>query len=455
MDTDLADYVDFPRETLDVELKQWIDLTDGVAKAKIARHLAALANHGGGYLIFGFNDDLTRALDRPTDLGHFNRDEFTSIVKRYLTPAFQCEVTLVKASDGLIFPVVRVPPHGAVPIAAKTDGPNDPKGRPQGIVSGSYYIRKPGPESAPIRGPEEWQPIIRRCVLNDRGALLREIASVVQPGSIQGQPAAEDHLATWHKLSDQRYLDLTRKAQDLEWPVAIANNRCQLSYLIVAVDGEALPRESTVQILEEVNVQVRGTVWTGWSMFYPFTRPEIAPAWHPEREDGTGADVLEGDLLGDGTFDTSLPDYWRFTPDGRATIIRPYREDRPRTVAANGKAAGTWMSPETVIRETTELVTHARLMAERFETATSIAFRCSWLGLAGRQIDDFDGIYWSPGRIAKAGHRTTQGEWSLAALAGNWPTIVADLACPVLSLFGFDQCGADLVNGLAPRFRKL
>jgi predicted HTH transcriptional regulator len=30
---------------------------DPVAQANVARHLAALANHGGGYLLFGFRDN--------------------------------------------------------------------------------------------------------------------------------------------------------------------------------------------------------------------------------------------------------------------------------------------------------------------------------------------------------------------------------------------------------------
>ena len=55
---DLQDLVENPPEVLDVELKDWIDIAnDSVAKADIARHLAALANHGGGYLLFGFHDN--------------------------------------------------------------------------------------------------------------------------------------------------------------------------------------------------------------------------------------------------------------------------------------------------------------------------------------------------------------------------------------------------------------
>jgi predicted HTH transcriptional regulator len=116
MNADLADLVDNPRETPDVEVKGWLDLDDSVTRANLARHIAALANYGGGYLVFGISDDLTRDQNRPQSLEKFNRDVFSSIVRKYLTPTLQCDVAIVTASDGVEFPVVRVPSHGAVPI---------------------------------------------------------------------------------------------------------------------------------------------------------------------------------------------------------------------------------------------------------------------------------------------------------------------------------------------------
>lgn len=53
---DLADLVNHPNETLEVELKGWVDLSDKAAKAELAKDLAAIANNGGGYILFGFAD---------------------------------------------------------------------------------------------------------------------------------------------------------------------------------------------------------------------------------------------------------------------------------------------------------------------------------------------------------------------------------------------------------------
>ncbi|MEI9852806.1 MAG: ATP-binding protein [Sphingomonas sp.] len=452
--SDLTDLVDYPRETLDIELKAWIDLSDKVAQAKLARHIAALANHGGGYLVFGFSDDQSAAPERPADLSAYSRDTFGKIVTRYLTPALQCDLELVRSSAGLLFPVVRVPSHGPVPIGAKADGPHDPKGQPQGIRAGTYYVRKPGPKSEAALGIEDWQPLIRRCVLSDRDSLLADIGRAVQPRAEPPIVAETDRLTAWHDDSAARWRTIVAGAAAPRWPVPIETNHCQLSYMLLSDTGVAIPPGELRELLEQANRDVRQTVWTGWSMFYPFTRPDIAAALHPEHDDGTGIDVLESNLIGDGDFDTSLPDYWRFAADGRATILRPYREDRPRSVEAKGRPAGSWLSPETVIRETAELVAHARTMAERCG-ADRVAFRCSWRGLAGREIDDFGDFYWSPGRSAQAPQRTTAGAWDIPALVADWHAVVAELSCPVLSLFGLPNCGADLVAGLAPRFIKL
>lgn len=83
--------------------------------------------------------------------------------------------------------------------------------------------------------------------------------------------------------------------------------------------------------------------------------------------------MLESNFIDDGEFDTSLTDDWRYGADSRATILWAHREDRARSVEQEALAVGSWLSPETVIRETAALVTHARIMAER-SGATQIAF---------------------------------------------------------------------------------
>lgn len=260
-------------------------------------------------------------------------------------------------------------------------------------------------------------------------------------------PVAEERLRTWHTDAESKYDDVVPK--DFSWPVPLKEYCYQLSYLISHND-EAIPIGELGRILEEINNEVRDTVWTGWSMFYPFSRPEIAPSIHPENADGTGADLLETILLEGGLFDTTTPDFWRIAPDGRAILFRGYRED------VRMEDPGRWLSPETVLRETAELVRHARAFARRFPSATTVSFRCVWKGLKGREFKDFDpGTFWRPGRIATANERTVSGEYPVVQLGATWPKIVSDLGCPILYLFGFTECSPEFVEGMAPRFIKL
>jgi hypothetical protein len=46
----LSDLIAGANENLGVEFKAWMDTGEAEHRAKLARHIAALANHGGGYL---------------------------------------------------------------------------------------------------------------------------------------------------------------------------------------------------------------------------------------------------------------------------------------------------------------------------------------------------------------------------------------------------------------------
>lgn len=452
-ETDLSDLVDSPRETLEVELKGWMDLSEPVVRANLARHAAALANHGGGYVVFGFKDDLTVDPARPDSLDDHNRDTFSAIVKKYLSPSFQCEVVRVENKDHLTFPVVRVPGHGRRPVVARANGPTGKNGKVQGIQTGYCYVRKPGPESAPAITEEEWAPLIRRCVINDRDGLLRDFAALVQ-SPVPPTPDSGARLAAWDKATDERYLVALAAAAPIDWPVELTKNRYLLSYMITTEDDETIPPDALRRVLDEVNNEVRDVVWTGWSMFYPFSRDEIAPVVMPENEDGSGVEVLETNLIGKSR--TAHHDFWRVSADGRASVVRAYGEDSPGACKYRNLSAGEWLSPETVLRDTTELVTHARLLSTRYAAATRIKFRCNWSGLAGRQLADFDQrISWGSTRPASADARAVEGEFSVAQVTADWETVVADLGCPVLRLFNLNGCGPELIKKIVPRFRKL
>lgn len=177
-----------PRETMAVELKAWLDLDTKEHRAKLAKELIALANHGGGQVLLGFDDEGPRAIQRPAAY-KVSVDDINGVVSAYADPTFHCEVREVSGHV-----VISVPGGHAVPIRARRGGPNGE------IVANSYYIRRPGPSSETPQTGLEWDILLRRCIEN-REAELEAIVVRVQRAML-AKPAApsEDPVKMIKKL---------------------------------------------------------------------------------------------------------------------------------------------------------------------------------------------------------------------------------------------------------------
>src|SRR5208337_4552372 len=124
-DSDLSELLMGKSEDLGVEYKAWMDTSEGEARANLARHIAALANYGGGYLVFGVDESTRQPLGETTfDRKLFGQDAIAGIVRKYLDPRVGIRVDSAE-HDGVSYPVVIVPGHGARPIVAIADGPQD------------------------------------------------------------------------------------------------------------------------------------------------------------------------------------------------------------------------------------------------------------------------------------------------------------------------------------------
>jgi hypothetical protein len=152
---DLGDLWAEPRETLNVELKAWLDLTDINHRALVAKEIIALANHGGGYLVIGFEEladgSFKPAGSRPPNLNAWSQDDIQSIVAKYIDPSVQCRVahqTAPASTDR--YPIVIVPGGHRVLIRAKSGSPDGK------LVPHRVYTRRPGPTSEEPQTAEEW-----------------------------------------------------------------------------------------------------------------------------------------------------------------------------------------------------------------------------------------------------------------------------------------------------------
>ena len=96
----LADLLVDLREDLDLEVENWLDLQGNKNdKAIFAKAVLALANHGGGFIVLGFEETgegMAEAANRPATLERYNQDLINGIVQNYCDPPIHCAVHLVR-----------------------------------------------------------------------------------------------------------------------------------------------------------------------------------------------------------------------------------------------------------------------------------------------------------------------------------------------------------------------
>jgi hypothetical protein len=205
---ELVALVDHPREDVATEIKGWLDLAQKSERANVARELIALVNHGGCSLLFGFTDEPTGwhpCGPCPYDLSNYSPDELNNILKKHAEPAFECYTYHITSTAGSAHEVVRVPGGHMMPIRAH--------GGPAGsnLVDHCYYIRRPGPESAPPDSGREWDELITRCVENNRERQVESFRRIIAAMATAPDVAASvAQLATTPSLVDWSARSLNR-----------------------------------------------------------------------------------------------------------------------------------------------------------------------------------------------------------------------------------------------------
>jgi Schlafen, AlbA_2 len=199
------------RETLEVELKGWIDIVNSADhKAVLAKAIIALANHGGGVIIIGFEkagNAMMSAQSRPANLAGYTPDTVNAVVNRYAEPAFHCDVRILSAPGSSdTYPIIVVPGGHRLPIRAKRDGPNR-----QTIQQNTYYIRRPGPQSEPPQTAQEWDALMRRCLSNAREKLLNSFRFLMDGAPARFEETELDRVRQWFDASKARWKERTEE----------------------------------------------------------------------------------------------------------------------------------------------------------------------------------------------------------------------------------------------------
>ncbi len=205
----LADLLVDPRESLDFEVKNWLDLQgSNEDKATFAKAVLAISNHGGGFIVLGLveaDEGIVEAEDRPATLDAYSQDLINGIVQNYCDPPFHCAVHIIPNPAGALFPVVVIPGGHRVPVRARRSGPNG-----NTVSNNAIYVRKPGPRSEAPQSAQDWDDLLSRCLRNRRDEMLDQIRDLISGAVPQIEQAAEpERLDKWIESGFSRWTELT------------------------------------------------------------------------------------------------------------------------------------------------------------------------------------------------------------------------------------------------------
>lgn len=443
----LADLLLGPREDLDCEIKNWLDLVNSAdAKATFAKAVLALANHGGGFVVFGLaqaTTGFTEAPDRPVTLDGYDQDLINGIVANYCDPALHCSVYFVAVPNGAVHPIVTVPGGHRMPVRAKRSSPDN-----KTVQNNAIYMRRPGPRSEMPQTSQDWDALLGRCQNNRRDELFDQIRGLIA-GAVPQAPAAPepDRLGEWIERCRARWTQLIKPVPVGRGP-RMPHGRYSIGYEII---GDRKP--VTLAQLPDV-LRASAVRHTGWPPFWLPTRTGIAPyAMDDAIECWIGGDTDNPSEQ----HDAAHADFWRIDPSGLAYLIRGYQED-----VLDGPQGRKTYPPATAfdlvlpVWRIGEALLHAeRLAANLFNGATTIKFTVTYEGLAGRQLVTLDGrrtLF--NGRTAHQSQITLTTHVDAQSIGSNLPEIVQPLLEPLYALFDFFVLPASLVAEELARMRS-
>lgn len=454
--TRIQELIDRPSESLTVEIKTWIDPDQAEGQAKIVRSVLALRNHGGGYLVVGFDDKTyePNLVDAPTDVrARFHPDKVQALINRYASEPFEVGVGFGER-DGTTFPVLVVPTGVRTPVAAKADLI---VGDRKQVATDDVYVRTLRSNNTPSTAKaswKDWGALVDVCFDNreaDIGRFIRRhLASAAVPGFLQQLTAAvgsptqprvsiEQRLQDLLDAGEQRFFGLVN-AQALQlpdvgwWEVALI------------IDGE-VPKHgantSFLNLLDASNPDL-----TGW------------PIWMDSR---AFAEQSERPYVFDGKWETlivsldgfpSNVDFQQVDPAGKFYLRWALQDDISNTTRApTPKSAFDFGLP--IIRSAEAIavgLAFAKAMGCSPDKCT-LQFAFRWSGLQGRELSSWA----QPARRIRAGRHAHQDrvtvfqqvalDTPLSAIGG----MLAHMLKPLYELFDGFELDASIIEDLSTR----
>ncbi len=428
-----------PREDLAAEYKTWLDLTTTEHKAVLAKAAIALANHGGGFIVVGFNDDGPQLLqvDRPEDFPEVTQDQVNTAIRRFATPEFHCRLyNIPHPTNRMLHPIIVVPGGMMEPVMSKRDC--------NGVISKNRcYIRKPGPRSEEPQTVEEWRALLQRCIQAGREDMLDAIRTIVT-GRIEAAPIPPDAAGDLHAFCEAARARWSELADELpeEAPARFPLGHYEMGFSLI--DAQPAPNLQELQSRLDTARKIKLTGWTvflsmgtrGWE---PYPHEEFVEAWVGRQ--------IERDRSYD---DAAHADFWRASRDGKLYTIRGYTEDS----RSDRYEVGAVIDVTLPVWRVGEGLLFASRLAEAFEDVEAIAVECRFTGLDKRLLTGGEFEYAiSDKRVSHTDQVTLTGQATIDQIRDNLTEFVHDLMSPLYERFHFFNLPVELVDRELGRLR--
>lgn len=418
------DWLLSPSETLDFEVKQWLDMTDVESHGIVAKALIALENHGGGFLLFGYKEDATKKLipdpARPALMKPYLTDAMNAILKKRAEPSFHVEVTLqTHPVTEENYPLVRVTGRSKVPIRSDSETSGG------SLKNYVYYVRAPGPESRSPLNAAEWDALLRRSLQNQREEIVGLLRTLL-PGApeLLGVPPADEQqtLHSFVQASTARWETLNAGLPE-DHPSKITRGHFSFAARVL---GNS--KNGSAKTIIEANQSARK--YTGWPTFVTLHQDQTKP----RLVEG----CIEAWLAHINYPDVGHADFWRIDPKGNFFLLRGYQEDSLDPAKGFGKTGELFEATLAVWRLGEFLLRVSDLAELMFETGFELLVECKWTGLAGRHLFVHNMRRYIPsGYAATEEAVTTRGKFTQQVVRELLPETVKALTHSMYEHFDF------------------
>ena len=431
-----------PTEDLDAEYKGWLDLREDRDRANLAKAVIALANHGGGVIVLGFEESSAGLVARPKPAGipDVTQDDINAAVARYATPQFQCRLHLVEHPDASSFhPVIRVP-GGDVPVLSKRDRSDT------GLGQHKAYVRKPGPKSEEPQTAEEWRKLLDRCVMARREDMLNSIRGIVL-GRVE--PSRSEHtsvdLDDFMSSSREQWKALVQ-SEPKNAPYCFPDGYYEFAIGLVV----AQPPIGLAELKDRLAV-AQGVQESGWPPFMEIGVEEL----NPYPSDG-GIDAWIGHPSPKKIFnDPSHADFWRASPSGELYIIRGYWEDGVEWASTPQPNSGAVITVNVSVIRVWECLRFTSRFMRAFDDVEEVVVRCQYTGLSGRTlVDSLEAAFSFGLGVSHVDKVALSGQYTLQQLEDNMPEVLRHLMAPLFEHFNFFRLTVVHVQNVIDRYRE-